>query len=138
MVTATIDDLAWIAGTWVCEIWGGTFEEFWTPPRGGSMMGVGRHLENGRTAFMEFLTIEQSTSGLTMWIIVGSPSKGERKGIPFVLAGTSERSAVFENKEHEFPSRISYSWISEGKMDCVLDGVKSGECCHEEFHFSRL
>ena len=135
--TSNVEDIAWMAGAWQCQIWGGTFEEFWSEPNGGTMLGAGRHLDKGKTTFIEFLTIEPSHDGLTMWISIGSPSRGPQKIVPYFLSDLSSHSATFENKEHDFPSKIVYTKIDDEKMKCELDGVRSGEPCHEDFNFTR-
>lgn len=37
---ATIDQVAWIQGSWQGEAFGGTVEEVWNSPSAGSMMGM--------------------------------------------------------------------------------------------------
>src|SRR4051812_33978178 len=112
-----IEDLAWMAGSWRCEIWGGEFEEHWSSPEGGTMVGMGRHLLEGRTKFMEFLSIEPSDAGLTMWTILGSPSKSPKTGMPFELASFDGTTAVFTNSKNPYPSRIVYR-RTETTMTC--------------------
>ncbi len=134
-MNASIEDLAWLAGTWQCEIWDGIFEEHWLAPKGGTMQGVGRHLHNGKTAFMEFMSIEPHNGVLTMYIIVGSPSHGHNNPVPFRLTQNTNDVAVFENPEHDFPSKIAYKRISADRIECVINGVRSGEPCCEVFNF---
>ena len=133
----TIEDLSWMTGSWSCEIWGGTFEEHWIAPRGGTMQATGRHISSDKTEFMEFLSIEPSDKGLTMWIIVGAPSKGDKKGVPFELTSLKDKEAVFENKAHDFPSKIVYTLKSADKMDCILTGNEKGKDRKETFAFAK-
>lgn len=49
--------LAWLAGHWVGEGLGGWNETLWSAPRGGSMMGMFRHMREGEVVFYEFLTL---------------------------------------------------------------------------------
>lgn len=49
--------VSWLAGHWVGEGLGGWNETLWSPPRAGSMMGVYRHIREGRVVFYEFLTL---------------------------------------------------------------------------------
>ena len=49
---AKVSDLDWFAGRWVCDIWGGQFEEHWTKSTGDSMLAVGRLVVNGKTQFI--------------------------------------------------------------------------------------
>ncbi|RYD91553.1 MAG: hypothetical protein EOP54_22225 [Sphingobacteriales bacterium] len=50
---ATINDIAWLAGTWQGNALGGWCEEIWSKPAGGSMMFSFRMMKDGQTAFYE-------------------------------------------------------------------------------------
>lgn len=52
-----LEAMSWLAGHWVGEGLGGWNETLWSPPRAGSMMGVYRHIRDGRVVFYEFLTL---------------------------------------------------------------------------------
>lgn len=52
-----LEAVAWLAGHWVGEGLGGWNEEMWSPPAAGSMMGVYRHIRDGRVVFYEFMTL---------------------------------------------------------------------------------
>jgi len=134
-MNASIEELAWLAGTWQCEIWDGIFEEHWLAPNGGTMQGAGRHVHKGKTAFMEFMSIEPHAGVLTMYILVGSPSHGHNPAVSFGLTKIEADYAVFENPEHDFPSKIEYKKVSVGRIECVLNGLRSGEPCCEVFNF---
>ena len=115
-----IDDLRWMAGNWTCEIWGGTFEETWFLPAGGTMQGMGRHLSEGTTGFMEFMSIEPDPNGLTMWMLLGAPSKGDKKPIGFRATKVSKNESVWENPANKSPQVIHYRNIDETEMVCEL------------------
>lgn len=131
-----IEDLAWMQGTWQCEVWGGTFEEHWTAPRAGTMLGVGRHIEGEKTGFMEFLSIEPSDDGLTMWIMVGAPSKGDKKPVAFRLTQLKDKEALFENPQNDFPSQIRYRMRADGNLFCRIEGKgRDGKPSSQDFDF---
>ena len=44
---ATIDDVAWLAGTWEGEAFGGTFEEVWMEPSLGTTVGSYKRMHGG-------------------------------------------------------------------------------------------
>ena len=134
---AAVADLMWMSGDWTCEIWGGTFEEHWSVPNAGSMVGAGKHVKDGKTTFMEFLSIEQGEGGPVMWILLGSPSKGEKKGMPFELISLKDGVATFENKANEFPSQIVYRKTDDG-MTCRIQGIQDGKASHDDFDFKRM
>lgn len=55
--TPTVDDLAWLAGRWQGEAFGGRFEETWAAPVGGTMLGMFRLDRQGGPAFYELCLI---------------------------------------------------------------------------------
>jgi hypothetical protein len=132
-----IEDLAFMSGAWKCEIWGGTFEEYWTPPTKDSMQGCGRHLKDGKTGFMEFMSIEYGQEGLEMHLMLGAPSKGEKKPVTFKLASFDGKTALFENPKNDYPSKIAYLKTPEG-MSCWIEGLQDGKKSREEFKFSSM
>lgn len=61
---ANIQDVSWIAGHWTGEAFGGTTEEVWTAPLGGSMMGSFKMVVDGKVEFYEFCTISEENETL--------------------------------------------------------------------------
>jgi hypothetical protein len=63
---AEADALAptWLAGHWVGQGFGGTVEEWWSPARGGEMMGAFRLVVDGETKFLELITMSK---GAELW-----------------------------------------------------------------------
>lgn len=132
-----LDDLAFMAGTWTCEIWGGTFEESWSMPKNGSMQGTGRHMANGKTEFMEFMSIEDNGESITMYMLLGKPSQEVAKPVPFKLTSFDGKTALFENPANDYPTKIAY--LKEGKgMSCWIEGPVSGKTKRETFAFKRV
>lgn len=134
---AKIQDLAFMSGAWTCDMWGGKFEEYWTPPAGGAMQGCGRHLSDGKTGFMEFMSIEGTADGLVMYMMLGAPSKGEKKPVPFKLTSFDGKTALFENPKNDFPSKIAYVKNGTG-MSCWIEGMQNGKKSKEDFKFKRM
>jgi hypothetical protein len=63
---AKIDDMKWLAGHWVGEAFGGTTEELWTEPVGGTMAGLYRLHKAGKTIFYEILTVSEKDGSLVV------------------------------------------------------------------------
>jgi hypothetical protein len=132
-----LDHLSWMAGDWSCSKWGGLFEERWTEPAGGTMMGTGRLIVEGETTFMEFLSIESKDGVVTMYILLGKPSKSFSAPVAFEMTKVSVGEAVFECPANPFPSKITYS-KQEGMLLCVIEGVEKEKPAREEFRFAPL
>jgi uncharacterized protein YijF (DUF1287 family) len=63
---ARIEDIAWIAGAWRCSALGGTAEETWSAPAGGSMMGMFRLYGEDGVSFYELMTISEQDGTLVL------------------------------------------------------------------------
>lgn len=50
-------DLSWLVGHWEGDAFGGTCEEIWSPPSGGSMMCMFKLISGGEVGFYELVTI---------------------------------------------------------------------------------
>ncbi|WP_394748846.1 DUF6265 family protein [Spongiimicrobium salis] len=63
---AKIDAVAWIAGHWKGEAFGGDIEEVWTPPMGNAMMCVFKLVVQDEVQFYEILTIVEQEESLLL------------------------------------------------------------------------
>ena len=133
-----VETLEWMSGTWECEVWGGRFQEHWMPPNRGTMQGVGRFEKDGKIEFMEFMSIELSDDTVTLYMILGAPSKGDKSPVAFKLTGYDGTRAYFERSDDGYPKRIVYSKPVSGTMLCRIEGVKDGEQTSDEFEFRRV
>lgn len=63
--SATIEQMAWLAGHWRGSGLGGECEEMWTPPVNGTMLGSFRFMKDGEPIFYELLTLSEKEGSLT-------------------------------------------------------------------------
>ena len=113
---ATISQLAWMAGVWAAP---GGSEERWTPPAGGSMLGVARTLRKGTMVEFEFLCITERGGGL----VYQAMPNGRSPATDFTLTRIDANSATFENPSHDFPKSIRYSLAADGTLEAVVSGA---------------
>jgi hypothetical protein len=120
---ATISQVAWLAGIWTGEDAPVTFEERWTPPAGGAMLGVSRTVKADRMVAFEFLRIVERDGGL---VYVAQPNG--RPPTDFTLTELGAESVTFENPSHDFPKMIRYARRPDGSLEArVSDGGPRGE-----------
>jgi hypothetical protein len=129
---ADVAQLAWLSGAWEGEQDGMCMEERWTPPRGGTLLGVHRDVKGGRTVSFEFLRIEASAHGL-----VYHASPQGRPPTPFRAVETGARRVVFENREHDFPQRILY-WRTGDTLHARIEGPRNGRTHAREWTWRRV
>ena len=106
-------------------------EEYWTVPKGNSMVGIHRDTGKGRTLLFEFLRIEQQGDQ----IVYLSMPNGRSPATPFPLKEVSGTRVVFENPSHDFPQRIIY-WKDGNDLRARIEGTQNGKTGGEEWRWS--
>lgn len=129
---ASIADVKWIEGNWAgTRSTGSTFEERWSPAKGGAMLATSRSVNAaGRMFAFEYLRIVERDGGL---VYVAQPN-----GAPpteFVLTELSETRAVFDNPRHDYPKRITYERFGEDALTATTGYLKGG--APRKFEFKR-
>ena len=126
----SIEDLAWMAGSWQVAPGRVQSEEHWTKPAGGTLFAVSRTLAGGKTVFFEYLRIETRPEGI---FYVAMP-RGQQ-ATDFKLTSLERQSAVFENPLHDHPQKISYRKNPDGSLTARIEGDAAGKKPPQTFHF---
>lgn len=96
---AVIEDVAFLAGRWVGEGFGGHVEEQFLPPMSGQMPGVFRHLKDGAPVFYEFMMIEEAEGTLLFHVKHFNPDmtgwEEKDESTTFRLVGVEGQTAWF-------------------------------------------
>lgn len=129
-------DLDWMVGSWSRESRRGTLRENWT--RLSETTWEGRAClvpkEGGACVPIEDLLLVEMGGG-----IFYIPKVAENDyPVPFRLTRLEGRSVEFENPEHDFPTKISYTLTEDGTLLAAIDGPgDDGEPRRIEFRFRR-
>jgi hypothetical protein len=129
---ATVDQLAWMAGHWSAERGSRTVEEHWMKPSGGTMIGMGRTVSNGKAVEFEFLQIKQEGEEIHY---VARPNGSAPTS--FKLVKLTEAEAVFENPKHDFPQRVLYRKQADGSVSARIEGEVNGKARAVDFPYKR-
>lgn len=130
---ATIGELAWLAGNW--SGLRGTngaisFEERWSPPKGGAMLATSRTVSRDRMSAFEFLRVVERDGGL---VYIAQP--GGAAPTEFILTEITATRAVFDNPRHDYPKRIAYDLSPDGSLTATIGFLKGGT--PRKFEFKR-
>lgn len=126
--------LAWLAGTWVSDDSESPHTvEHWLVPEGGSMLGVNRAAQGGRTVFFEYLRIEAQPEGIAY---LASP-RGKAPPTRFAAVASSSGFIAFENLEHDFPQRIEYRREGD-RLHMQVSGMVDGATKAETWSMRRV
>jgi hypothetical protein len=131
-VGGDVERLAWLEGRWVGEKDGTATEERWTAPLGGALLGLHADVKGGRLRSWEFLRIDTTPEGTFYF---ASPRSAPPT--PFKLVEISDRRAVFENRQHDFPRRIVYWLDTAGALHARIEGPQGGKTVSVEWIWTR-
>ena len=126
--------VAWLAGCWRGLNGEPGTAEHWMPLAGGTLLGVGRTVRQGRTVEHEFLQIRETSDGKLVYI--AQPS-GQAMA-QFTAIRIGEQEVVFENTEHDFPQRILYRLEGEGRLHARIEGTVKGTPKGIDFPMKRV
>lgn len=100
-----LENIAWIAGNWKGEAFGGQTEEIWSEPSGGSMMATFKLINDGKVVFYEIEIIREIENSLILQLkhfngdLKGWETKDET--IDFPLKYITPNKVVFEGMTFE-------------------------------------
>ncbi len=112
-----LENIAWIAGNWKGEAFGGTVEENWSKPFGDSMMASFKLVNDGKVSFYEIEIIREFENTLILQLkhfngdLKGWETKDET--VDFPLKEITKNKVVFEG--------MTFERISESEMNVLVD-----------------
>lgn len=112
----------WMTGAWMRQDGDSWADEYWTPPRGGMMIGASRSGKGEKLTFFEHMRIVEEKDGLVFIAIAG-----DQKPVRFVAQTKTAEEIVFVNAEHDYPQRIQY-WREGKELKAeisLMDGSKA-------------
>ena len=116
-------DLGWISGSWCGGTENERLEEYWMPPAGGVLLGIGRRVAAQRTESFEFMRIAVADGAATY---VAHPDGGNP--VAFTRTAGGSDWVRFENRAHDFPTRVEYRRTADGlHAEIAGPGVEGSE-----------
>lgn len=112
-----LENIAWIAGTWHGEAFGGITEEIWSKPSGGSMMATFKLINDRKVTFYEIEVIREVENTLILQLkhfgldLKGWETKDET--VDFPLLEITKNKVVFEG--------MTFERINDSEMDIYVD-----------------
>lgn len=101
--SASISDIAWLAGRWIGDGLGGKMEEVWSPPAGPQMVGHFRLEQDGVPAIYEIMLLDEFEGALRMRVKHFNPT----------FVGWEEKDAWH-----------TFGFVSSATGVLVLDGLE--------------
>ena len=130
---AGLEKVEWLTGCWEMASGGRTVEEHWLPPRGGTMINVGRTVREGKTIEHELVIIRPQDGRLAY---EAHPS-GQAPAV-FLSRELTDSLVVFENPAHDFPQRVAYERRGPDSALAWIEGTREGKTRRVEFPYRRV
>jgi hypothetical protein len=129
----TIARVGWLAGCWEAKRGSRTIQEHWMAPLGNTMLSVGRTVRGDSLTDFELVIIRAGGSGLAY---EAHPS-GQASAV-FLATSITERSVVFENRQHDFPQQVAYERRGADSVLAWIAGPMNGQERRIEFAYARV
>ncbi len=81
------------------------------------------------------MSLEQKNDSVFYNVSVKGQNKDQ--AVSFYLTSSDDDKLVFENPNHDYPSKITYSKISKDSIVAEIFGLKDGKKITESFPMSR-
>lgn len=126
-------DLAWLAGGWTGEAFGGPCDEYWSPPASGQIMGMFRLGSAEQVRVVELMSIVEGADGkLTYRFRHFSPQlkswEGEEeKPLEFTVSRQGADEFVLQGAEGQGVSKMIITRQGEDQYTTKVDVVRNGQ-----------
>lgn len=125
----------WLIGAWENQTNEGYSIEIWSKENDSVFVGVSYFIIDSDTVFSESIRIEQNGDDLYYIPSVNGQNDGE--SVSFKMTNSNENELVFENLEHDFPQKITYSKKGKNALMAVISGLVNGQEMVREFPMER-
>jgi hypothetical protein len=133
--TALIDQSSWILGQWQNVSVEGEVYESWEKLNDSTYKGLSFFARGKDTLSKEILSLEQR--GKDLFYVPTVNNQNDGKPVNFKLTSASENQLVFENPEHDFPQKITYTRITSDSIVAKISGMIENQERTEEFPMNR-
>lgn len=113
----------------------GILTESWKQLNDSVFAGRSYFVTGNDTSFSETIRLEQRKNGLYYIPTVSDQNSG--KAVEFKLTSASAAKLAFENPEHDFPSKITYTLITKDSILALISGEVNGEKNTQTFPLKR-
>lgn len=124
-----------LAGTWVDSNESGKFTESWKWVNDTLIKGTSCMTEGKDTLFTENLQLVAQNGGIYYIPTVSNQNDG--KSIRFKLVSRENNVWVFENKKHDFPTRIVYTFKGTDSLMASVEGKENKKFQKYTFHLKK-
>ncbi len=126
----------WFLGTWQNNTPNGVFTESWEQKNDSLYFGLSTVVVGKDTVFYEKINLQKTH---TDWnYVVSVKGQNNKQPIAFKLTSSNPTQLVFENPQHDFPTKITYTQITKDSIIAEISGIVNGVEKKELFPMKRI
>jgi hypothetical protein len=121
----------WFLGNWENTTKEMEMKELWRKENDSCFKAQSFVTVQKDTVFYEKVDLVQRNDSL--FYIVSVRDQNKEKPVSFYMTKATEKELVFENPKHDFPTKITYTKITNDSMVASIFGLKDGKASSETF-----
>ena len=135
-----IEQANWFLGTWQNITPDGVFTERWEQKNDSLYLGNSTVVVGKDTVFFEKINLQKTNSEWNYIVSIGKASitlstgsdsvtasaSNNEKPVAFKLISLTSTQLVFENPQHDFPTKIIYTQINNDSIVAEISGIVKG------------
>lgn len=137
--TKTYDELGkayFMIGEWENASEEGTFTEAWEKQNDSVYSGRSYFITGKDTSFSESISLEQK--GNQLFYIPNVKDQNAGQPVEFELSTASPTQLTFDNPQHDFPSKITYTLVTKDSLVAEISGNRDGKANTQQFPMKRV
>ncbi len=130
-----IEKASWLIGKWENKSSEGNASEIWEKKNDSTLAGISNFIIGEDTVSSETISLEQNSNKL--FYIPTVKGQNNEQPVRFVLTSSTNNQLVFENPEHDFPQKITYTQIKNDYLLAEISGMINGKQNSRQFPMTR-
>jgi hypothetical protein len=131
-----VEQANWFLGSWQNKTSDGDFTEIWKQKNDSIYLGVSYVIVKTDTVFNETISLEKKNKKWNYCVSV--KNQNNEQPVSFEMTNMTPSQLVFENAKHDFPSKITYTKITQDSMVAKISGILKGKEQTEYFPMKRF
>ena len=131
-----INELKWLLGTWQQKKGNGIIYESWQQLDDSTFYGKSFYMKAADTVMLEVVNLEQRNGKLSY--VATTMNQNDARPVAFVMSAGTPSFLVFENPQHDFPTRITYKHVAPDSLMAEISGSLNGKTMVRQFPMSRI
>jgi hypothetical protein len=133
--TYKIAKINWLIGEWRNNSPEGNLTETWVQQNDSVLACKTFFVVGTDTVFSEEITLEQQGEELLYIPVI----KNQNNGLPveFKLTTATDNLLIFENPQHDFPQKLTYTLVNKDSLIAEISGMQNGKPHTEQFAMAK-